>query len=132
MNQPHRERRDVVLQCILGAALAVAMLLVYCRAFDHNFVNFDDNDYVAQNGWVQGGLTPAGVRYAFTALDCGNWHPLTWLSLQLDAHLYGGANAPGFHITSVALHVLNALLLFFLLETLTGLMWRSAGVAALF
>jgi Tfp pilus assembly protein PilF len=116
----------------LGAALVVLTLLVYSPSFRYPFVNIDDPQYVVQNPHVQTGLTAENVRWAFTALDCGNWHPLTWLSLQLDSTLYGGAKAGGFHLTNVLLHAASALLLFLVLARMTAAIWRSGVVAALF
>lgn len=134
MNPAITRNRDGAAKCLIGAALVAATVLVYCRTFDHRFINFDDREYVEHNPNVWAGLTPAGVKYAFTTFDCGNWHPLTWLSLELDAQIYHGWNAQGggFHLTNVVLHLGNTLLLFLILDRLTGLMWRSAAVAALF
>lgn len=126
-----RSRHDFV-KYLIGAALVVVSLLVYVRTFDHDFVNFDDPYYVTNNRQVQAGLTADGVRYAFTTFDCSNWHPLTWLSLELDAELYHAWNPGGFHITNFVFHMLNTLLLFAVFDRLTGMMWRSAAVAGLF
>jgi tetratricopeptide (TPR) repeat protein len=116
----------------IGAALVVATLLVYCPCFDHPFVNFDDVGYVAENWHVRDGLSAGGVDWAFTTFDKANWHPLTWLSLQLDSTLYGGPKAGGFHLTNVLLHAANVLLLFLVLGRMTGAVGRSAVVAGLF
>ncbi len=77
------------------------------------------------------GFTWPGVRWAFTGTHSGNWHPLTSLSHMLDCQLWG-LNARGHHLTSVLLHTANALLLFSALRAMTGRLWRSAFVAALF
>jgi tetratricopeptide (TPR) repeat protein len=124
--------RDALVRLFVSAGLAAVTLLVYCRTFDHPFVDLDDRYYVFQNRHVEAGLTADGIRYAFTTFDCGNWHPLTWLSLELDSDLYGGLKPGGFHLTNVLLHVANTLLLFLVLEQMTGMAWRSAVVAALF
>jgi tetratricopeptide (TPR) repeat protein len=116
---------------LIIVTLAVAVLLVYAPCFGHPFVHFDDDDYVLENAHVQAGLTADGFRYAFTTLDCGNWHPLTWLSLELDQTLYGG-KARGFHVTNVVLHVTSCIVLFLVLNGMTGMLWRSAFVAGLF
>src|SRR5438445_885053 len=129
---PSQPRRHDFVKYLIGAALTVVTLLVYCRTFDHPFVNFDDTDYVTNNRHVQAGLTAESVRYAFTTFDCSSWHPLTWLSLELDAQLYHAWNAGGFHITNFLFHLANTLLLFVVLDRLTGMVWRSAAVAALF
>jgi tetratricopeptide (TPR) repeat protein len=121
-----------MLVLLISAALALLTLLVYCPSFDCPFVNFDDPAYVTYNPQVQAGLTADSIRWAFTTFACVNWHPLTWLSLQLDAELSGGQNASGFHRTNVLLHTANTLLLFWVLWRMTGMVWRSAVVAALF
>jgi tetratricopeptide (TPR) repeat protein len=106
-------------------------LAAYAPCFRYPFIHFDDPDYVTENAHVQAGLTADSVRWAFTTFACGNWHPLTWLSLQLDRTLYG-PNAGGFHLTNVLLHAASTVLLFLVLSSMTGLFWRSGFVAALF
>jgi tetratricopeptide (TPR) repeat protein len=124
--------RDALTALIAGVALAVLTLLVYCPCFDHPFCTLDDPDYVTENRHVQAGLTADSVRWACTSFEHSNWHPLTWVSLQLDAQLFGGHNAGAFHRTNVVLHTANTLLLFLVLGGMTGRVWRSAVVAALF
>ncbi len=111
--------------------LVLATVTAFSPAFRNDFVNFDDPLYVTENRFVLGGLTTEGVRYAFTTNDMANWHPLTWLSLQLDAQLFS-LQAWGFHLTNVVLHLANTLLLFWVLRRMTASVWRSAAVAALF
>jgi tetratricopeptide (TPR) repeat protein len=132
MSQVQRSSGISRVELSVGLGLAVLTLLVYCPSFDFPFVNFDDPDYVTQNPQVQAGLTADGIRWAFTTFTTGNWHPLTWLSLELDAALQGGQNAGGFHLTNVLLHSANTLLLFLVLSRMTGRLGRSAVVAALF
>jgi tetratricopeptide (TPR) repeat protein len=124
-------RHAFVVELAISVALAALTLLVYGRTGTFPFVAYDDGAYVFENQQVQGGLSAAGVRWAFTTFACANWHPLTWLSLQLDWQLFGGQPA-GFHLTNVVLHTANTLLLFGVLTRLTGAVWRSAVVAALF
>ena len=111
--------------------LVVATLSVYMRAGGNGFVNYDDNRYVTANPHVATGITPGNVGWAFTTTTASNWHPLTWLSHMTDCQLYG-LNPRWHHLTSVALHALNAVLLFLLLVRMTHAPWRSAFVAALF
>jgi tetratricopeptide (TPR) repeat protein len=59
------------------------------------------------------------------------WHPLVWLSFMFDYQLHG-LNAGGYHVTNLILHILSTLLLFWLFYRMTGAIWRSAFVAALF
>jgi hypothetical protein len=119
------------LDLYLCALLAISTAAVYARAAALSFVGYDDPLYVASNPVVLRGLTLDGVGWAFSTYHAANWHPLTWLSHMLDVELWG-VWAGGHHLTSVALHVTNTLLLFALLRTFTAERWRSAVVAALF
>ena len=119
-------------QSILVILIIIAMVLyIYWPVQDYGFIYFDDDVYVTQNIHLQSGITTDGLRWAFTTTYFGLWNPLTWLSLMLDYRIFG-LNAGGYHWTNVILHILNAVLLFFLLRILTGAEWRSAFVAALF
>jgi hypothetical protein len=115
----------------IGFALAAATVAVYAQTLHFEFVDYDDMDYVTENPQVLRGLTAEGVAWAFTSGFASNWFPLTWLSLMLDAELYG-ADPAGFHATNVALHVLDTLLLFGVLRAMTRQTGPSAAVAALF
>ena len=114
--------------CLL---LAAVTFLTYWPVLRHDFINFDDPDYVTSNSQVQAGLTWNGVVWALSTGHAANWHPLTWLSLMLDSQLYGMKPA-GFHLTNLLFHIANSLLLFLVLRRMTGALWRSAVVAALF
>jgi tetratricopeptide (TPR) repeat protein len=108
--------------------VTIIVLSPVCRNL---FVEFDDGDYVTHNRHVQAGVTGEGLRWAWTSREAGNWHPLTWHSLQLDAEFY--ALEPfGYHLTNLLLHVANTVLLFWVLWRMTGLQWQSAFAAALF
>ncbi len=125
--RPTRRRRDVAV-CL---GLIAASFAVYARVLGHGFVSFDDPNYLVENEMVRGGLTWAGVKWAFTTSHAANWHPFTWLSHMLDVELFG-MRAGGHHATNVALHGLNAALLFLGLRGMTRAFWPSVLVAALF
>ncbi|HVM48466.1 MAG TPA: tetratricopeptide repeat protein [Candidatus Acidoferrum sp.] len=118
-------------------SLAICLLLVlgtlaaYWPITRHEFVNYDDTDYVTQNAYVQAGLSAKGFAWAWTSEVARNWHPVTMFSHMLDCQLFG-LRAGGHHLTSLLLHAANAVLLFLLLRSITGATWRSAWVAALF
>jgi protein O-mannosyl-transferase len=112
-------------------ALIAANLIVYAAVRHHDFVNYDDDDYVTTNAVVLHGLTWHGVSWAFTSGYAANWHPLTWLSHMLDIQLYGLDPGPH-HLTNLLFHIANTLLLFGLLHRMTGALGRSAFVAGLF
>jgi tetratricopeptide (TPR) repeat protein len=116
---------------LISVALALLTLAVYWPVRQFPFVNWDDPVYVSENAHVLAGLTRASVTWALSAFVAGNWHPLTLLSHMLDAQLFG-TDAGWHHVTSLALHVLNSLLLFGALVRLTGAFWRSAFIAAVF
>ena len=116
----------------LPLVVFAVVLGVFLPALRNGFINLDDGIYVTGNAHVQAGLTAEGFRWAFRTFDSANWHPLTWLSLMLDAQLFGAQAAWGFHLTSALLHAANAALVFVLLRRLTGAVWRSVLVAAFF
>lgn len=115
----------------VAVALAIVTFVVYVRVFGHEFTSYDDDVYVTKNRSVQAGLTMDGIAWALTTGHGSNWHPLTWLSLMLDCQIYGLRSA-GHHLTNLILHIANALLLLHLLRRMTGNVWASAMVAALF
>src|SRR5438094_4151070 len=113
------------------AVLAGITWLVFGQTVAHQFVTYDDPQYVYENAKVAAGLSPESVLWAFTHTVGGNWHPLTVISHMLDCQLYG-LNPAGHHFTNVLLHTGAVLLLFTVLRAMTGAMWRSAFVAAVF
>ena len=121
------EKRNVVL-CLL---LVVATLALYNPVNRHPFVNYDDDRYVTENPHVQNGLSGDTIGWALTAMEQGNWHPLTWLSHALDWQLFH-QNPTGHHFTSLLIHATNAVLLFVFLIYSTGRIGPSWFVAALF
>lgn len=116
---------------LIATVLALVIGTVYWPVYQFEFVNFDDEAYVSDNPHVASGLTIDAVRYAFLSTDVSNWHPLTWLSLQLDSSLYGRW-AGGYHITNVLLHLVGTLALYGALAQMTGSPWASGGVALLY
>jgi tetratricopeptide (TPR) repeat protein len=116
---------------IICLLLVLTILVVFWQGVKNDFTNFDDNQYVTENQHVQAGLTWKNLVWAFTTTKAVNWHPLTWLSHMLDCQLYG-LNPAGHHLTNVLLHSASTILLFLVLQWMTGARWRSAFVAALF
>lgn len=128
MDNQARNLRHTSWLCL---ALGLLTLAVYLPLLTHDFLGYDDQQYVTENPHVQAGLTWHGLAWAFQGSHASNWHPLTWLSHMLDCQLYGLKPA-GHHLTSLLLHVANTLLLFLALQRMTGAVWRSVLVAALF
>ena len=119
------------LPVVLAFALVLAIGAVYWPVSSFDFVNFDDGVLIAANPHVTTGLTVANVQWAFTHPYVGSGGPLTWLSHMLDVELFGVRPGPP-HVENVFWHAYNGVLLLALLVTLTGQVWKSALVAALF
>jgi protein O-mannosyl-transferase len=120
---------------LISAALIILILIPYWQVKDHDFVNYDDPFHILDSQTLRNGFTMKGIACTFTFCaankEAPHWHPITWLSLMLDYRLYGLKPA-GYHLTNLFLHILNTLILFFVLNHMTRAPWRSAFVAALF
>lgn len=127
MKKPHGNIPVVIL---IAVSLAAATFGVYWQALSNGFV-WDDIPYLLQNQHVHEGLTFSGVKWAFTSMERCNWHPLTWISTMLDYRLFGHSPS-GYHLVNVLFHIANSILLMTLLIRMTGSVWRSGFVAALF
>ena len=126
------QRADNKLYIILTCTALVLFVLAAFEPVRHNqFVNFDDYDYVLDNQHVTAGLSRQSVFWAFTGTHLANWHPLTTLSYMLDCELFG-LNPFWHHLTNLLLHTANTVLLFLILKKMTGAIWQSAFVAAVF
>ena len=124
--QSARQSKWVV--CFL---LGVVVLASFWPALGCGFVAYDDGDYVTLNKEIQHGWNWHSLQWALTTGHAANWHPLTWMSHMLDWQVYG-LNPAGHHFTNLLLHTASSILLFLLLDRLTGAQWRSAFVAAIF
>ncbi len=120
--------RTTILVCIV---LIMVTFAVYWQVGNHEFLTYDDNSYIAENAHVSKGMTYDNIIWAFTSVDQCNWHPVTWLSHMLDTQIYG-MNPRGHHLTNVVIHCCSTIFLFFLLVRLTGGLWQSSFVAAMF
>jgi protein O-mannosyl-transferase len=115
----------------IAVALALVTLAVFCPVTGFQFVNYDDPDFVTANPHVQAGLTAAGFKWAWGSEVARNWHPITIFTHMLDCQLFGVQ--PWWpHLVNALLHAANTVLLFGLFKRMTGALWRSAAVAALF
>ena len=111
--------------------LAVLTWAVFGQTLRHDFVNYDDPRYVYQNTRITSGLNIAGIAWALTHVHSENWHPLTTITHMLDCSLYG-LKAGGHHFSNVLFHTIAVVLLFLALQQMTGALWKSAFVAAVF
>jgi protein O-mannosyl-transferase len=127
---PQPSRRRWVTACIC-VCLVVLTWAVFGQTIRYDFVNYDDPRYVYQNTRITSGISFPNIAWAFTHIHSENWHPLTTITHMLDCQLYG-LKAGWHHLTNVLLHCLAVVLLFLALERMTGALWRSAFVAAVF
>jgi len=115
--------------------IVIFLIAVSCAAFGriagNDFINFDDIPYITGNNHVQSGLNSESIKWAFTTIVEGNWHPLTMISHMLDWSLFG-ANATGHHLVSLLLHIGSVIFLFLFLNKTTNSIWPSAFAAAFF
>ena len=121
-----QNRRQIIL-----SLLALLVIAVYWQATGFEFINFDDNIYVYNNPNVTRGLSLSSIYWAFTEFHSANWHPLTWISHQLDVSLFG-LRSGSHHATNIVFHLINTILTFAVFRRFTGCFWKSAIVAALF
>jgi len=129
--RPLTAETNKTVKIIICIFLVVATFAIYSQIQDHEFINYDDNIYVTENLNVQAGLTSESVEWAFATFAYAGWSPVTWFSHMLDYQLYG-LHAKGHHLTSLFFHITNSLLLFLVLFRMTGAIWQSAFVAAMF
>lgn len=120
-----------VLVTKLSVALVLVTLGIFLPVVNLNWVNYDDDVFVTNNPMVAPGFTWAGVKWAFTAADIDYWRPLSWLSHMLDIELFGVA-AGLHHLVNLLIHVAAAVLCLLAFHRMTGEVWPSALVAALF
>jgi protein O-mannosyl-transferase len=131
MNRGDFNQASFILKTIIPLLIALIAFFTYGEVRHYKFINFDDNAYVYNNDPVQQGLTPKSIKWAFTFTENAYWHPLTWISHMADCQLFGVSPGPP-HLVNLAIHVLNAIILFFVLFKMTGARYKAAMVAALF
>lgn len=124
-------KNRIRLEFIVSLFLVLITLVAYWQLPGHDFLRFDDNGFITKNIHVHEGITRESIAWAFSITDYAYWHPLTWLSHILAFQLFG-LKAPMHLLINLFLHIANTLLLFFVLRRMTGSLWNSAFVAALF
>ncbi len=116
---------------VICAFLILTTFCIYSQLKDYEFINFDDDLYITNNLNVQAGLSSESVLWAFTTSHPPYWHPVTWLSHIIDYQLYG-LHPKGHHLTNLFFHIASVLILFIVLIRMTGALWQSGFVAAMF
>lgn len=112
--------------------LSITLLLtflMYVPSFQADYVNWDDGDYVYNNTDIR---SFSNLKALLTKPVQGNYHPLTMLSLALN-YAISGEKASSYHALNIILHLLNTVLIFYFILTLTnGKQWASFITAILF
>jgi tetratricopeptide (TPR) repeat protein len=121
----------------IAMVLLAAVAFVYLSARDCGFVIIADSEHPGNAGIISG-LSWTTIKWSFTHIVAGNWYPLTMVTHAMDRQFFG-ANPGGHHLTNVALHMANTVLLFGLLLQLLPVprgwksnLWPAAMIAALF
>jgi len=127
--QPTISHQGKIILICLGLLLLV--VFTFLPVLNNDFIFLDDPGYVTMNPHVQAGFKWESIKWALSTTYVGNWHPLTWLSHMLD-YQWSGLNPRGHHLTSLLFHALNTVLVFWVLKSMTGAVWRSCFVAAMF
>jgi len=129
---PKKRRGRRVVFVAASVVLVAATVIAYYQVFDFGFINYDDPEYIIENHRIHDGLTLDSIEWAFRTVHASNWHPFIWISFMADVEVWGGLDPQGFHLTNVALHIVNGLLLLTVLTLATGRFWPSFLVAGLF
>ena len=111
--------------------LTIVVFAAFWQVKNNDFVNYDDPRCVPENIHIQRGFNANDLKWACTTSHAGYWQPLTWLSLMLDFQIFG-LNPGGYHIVNLLFHITSSILLFLIFNRMTGAMWQSAFIAALF
>ena len=128
MTLEHRQKQVVILICV---GIIAGTFVAYEPIRRNGFVTYDDYSYIVNNPQVTSGLSLQSLGQAFTKSHFFMWHPLTTISHIVDCQFFG-LNPLGHHFVSLLLHIANALLLFWIVNRLTGTIWLSAFVAGVF
>jgi Tfp pilus assembly protein PilF len=124
-----KQGRNKLYISLICAALVLTTLIAFEQVGHNGFVY--DDVFVTKNPSVNGGINRESFIWAFTSVETSNWFPLTWLSHMVDCHVFG-LNPFGHHLVNLLFHIANTLLLFWVLKKMTGQIWPSAFVAAVF
>jgi tetratricopeptide (TPR) repeat protein len=120
---------------LLAVCLVLVLLVwsVFGQTLHQGFLRLDDEKSVYNNPVINQGLTWHGIVQVFSRIDPAthDWWPLNEVSHMLDCQFYG-LHPAGHHLTNVLLHMGVAILLFLVLQEMTGTLWPGAFVAAMF
>jgi len=97
---------------LIVVSLGLAVIVVFLASLQGEFLDWDDTLNFVDNPHYRG-LGLVQLRWMFTAFHHGHYTPITWLTLGLD-YVVWRMNPFGYHLTSLLLHVVNAVLVYLL------------------
>ena len=126
-------RHKNLIPILICLTLVILTVITFWPIKNCDFINFDDNVFVYENGHVQNGLSVSSIKWAFSTNSTLKvyWHPMTWLSLMTDSQLFG-LTPQGYHLMNLFFHICNTILLFLIFNRMTKALWQSVVIAAIF
>lgn len=107
--------------------IALAAVLVFGASVFNDFVFFDDDKAILYNKALQ---NPSLGKF-FRGQNLGMYAPMTWIAYWIGQGI-SGTEAWGYHLLGLLLHVLNGVLVYNILNNLTGRQWPALAAAMLF
>ncbi len=105
-------------ELFLLTLVLIITFFIYFPARHHQFTNWDDSGYVADNPYIKA-LTPANIGHIFTKPIASNYHPLTILSLALNYQV-AGEEPFSYFLVNILLHLCNIVLVFWFAFLILG------------
>lgn len=96
---------------LLPAILLVITFIAYLPVFQNGISTWDDDAYITHNPLIYS----LDLKEIFSGSVMGNYHPMTILALAVEYQLFG-LNATGFHTVNLLLHLLNVVLVFYVIH----------------
>ncbi|MBU4405109.1 MAG: glycosyltransferase family 39 protein, partial [Acidobacteria bacterium] len=108
------KKKDLLLCLVICFIVAAA----FFPSLSNGFTNFDDTAYLTANPLVRS-LAPANIKQIFTTTRPHTlFSPLVTLTFALEYKLWE-LDPRGYHAVNLFLHILNALLVFFLIRNVS-------------
>ena len=125
------ETNSTSLLISIGAILLL-IIIAYYPSLQCGFTNWDDQLYVTDSGLIKS-LSFENIKKIFSteSIVALNYHPLTILSLAIDYH-FAKLNPERYHLINLLLHLINTVLVFFLVYRLSGKKIIAAIIVSLF
>jgi protein O-mannosyl-transferase len=101
------------LEMLLGLAVGIAAVVPFLPVLSNGWVVFDDDENFLDNVEYRG-LVWAQIAWAWTTFKLGVYQPLGWMLLELEYVLFG-LKRRGYHLTSLVLHSVVAVVLYTLI-----------------